>query len=356
MFQMTSCIETFLKGLNLMDIQTLWYGVIGLSVLLYAILDGFDLGVGAIHLFAKNDTERRIFLNAIGPVWDGNEVWIVIVMGGLFAGFPDVYASLFSGFYTLLMFLIAGLMFRAAAIEFRSKGESKVWRSFWDVIFSVSSVLVAFVLGVIMGNLIAGIPLDSSQNYVGTFSDFFRPYCVLVGIMAAALFTMHGTIYLAMKTENEAHETVSRWINKTIAVFLFWYLVVTVATFIYMPHMMQRFIDHKGFAIIPLLSLIAIFFIPYFVKKGWHGWAFIFSSLSIAFLLSLYCLGTYPILVDSLISPETNSLTIYNSASTPKTLRILMTVVMIGVPLVLAYGYWVYRIFRGKVKLDASSY
>src|SRR3989338_5440991 len=152
-----------------MPLEALWYAVIGASLLFYTILDGFDLGVGALHLFARGDTQRRIFLNAIGPVWDGNEVWIVIVMGGMFAGFPNVYATIFSGFYTLLMFLIAGLMFRAVAIEFRSKRESPKWRSLWDVVFSFASILVAFVLGVLIGNMIRGIPLDAEQNYVGTF-------------------------------------------------------------------------------------------------------------------------------------------------------------------------------------------
>src|SRR3989344_4235601 len=150
-----------------MDLATLWYFVMGFSVLAYTVLDGFDLGVGALHLFARGDTQRRTFLNAIGPVWDGNEVWIVIVMGGMFAGFPNVYATIFSGFYTLLMFLIAGLMFRAAAIEFRSKQESPGWRSLWDIVFSFASILVAFVRGLMMGNMIVGVPLNAMQDYVG---------------------------------------------------------------------------------------------------------------------------------------------------------------------------------------------
>ncbi len=146
-------------------LETLWYGVIGVAALFYVVLDGFDLGVGALHLLARNDTQRRVFLNAIGPVWDGNEVWIVIVMGGLFAGFPNAYATIFSGFYTLLMFLIAGLIFRAAAIEFRSKRESSIWRNLWDVVFAFSSILVAFILGVLIGNMVEGIPLNASQIF-----------------------------------------------------------------------------------------------------------------------------------------------------------------------------------------------
>lgn len=339
-----------------MLLETLWYAVICIAILFYAVLDGFDLGVGALHLFARNDTQRRTFLNAIGPVWDGNEVWIVIVMGGLFAGFPNVYATIFSGFYTLLMFLIAGLMFRAAAIEFRSKTESVSWRSIWDCVFCISSILVAFVLGLLLGNMVEGIPLDASQDYVGDFADFFRPYSIIVGITAVALFAMHGATYLNMKTEGESHEVVHRWINRTITFFLIMYVVLSTATLLYKPHMAIRLKETPLLLIFPFLSFLSILNIPHQVKKKNDGWAFVSSSASIAFLLILYGLGTFPTIVPSTIDPLNNSLTIYNTASSQKTLSILMVVVMIGIPLVLAYGFWVYRIFRGKVVLEKSSY
>ncbi|HEY4254785.1 MAG TPA: cytochrome d ubiquinol oxidase subunit II, partial [Chlamydiales bacterium] len=140
-------------------LEALWYAVIGCSILLYTVLDGFDLGVGSLHLFAKTDEQRRLFLNSIGPVWDGNEVWIVVVIGGLLAGFPNAYATVFSGFYSLLMFIIAGFMFRAAAIEFRSKQESPTWRKIWDVVFCISSITITFVLGLLLGNAVEGIKL-----------------------------------------------------------------------------------------------------------------------------------------------------------------------------------------------------
>lgn len=339
-----------------MSLELLWYGVIGLSILFYAVLDGFDLGVGALHLLARTDEQRRIFLNAIGPVWDGNEVWIVIVMGGLFAGFPNAYASIFSGFYSLLMILIAGLMFRPVAIEFRSKRESPVWRQTWDVVFFLSSITVAFILGVLLGNMIEGVPLNENQDYVGTFSAFFRPYSVLVGITAIALFAMHGATYLTMKTEGEAHRVVKRWINPAIITFIFWYLLTTIATLLYMPHMMHSLEQYPYFFLFPIIAFLAIFNIPRHIKKGNDGWAFIFSCISIIFLLVLYGLGTYPYIVYSTLNPDTNSITIYNSASSQKTLGILMVVVAIGVPMILGYGYWVYRVFRGKVKLEKSSY
>lgn len=339
-----------------MDLALLWYLVMGVATLAYTLLDGFDLGVGALHLFARTDEQRRIFLNSIGPVWDGNEVWIVIMMGGLLAGFPNAYATVFSGFYTLLMFLIAGLIFRAVAIEFRSKRESPAWRRFWDAIFSLSSILVGFVIGLLLGNMIEGIPLNASQDYIGTFSQFFKPYSIIVGITSVALFAMHGTIYLAMKTEGEAHQIVRRWIHKAIFSFLFWYIATSIATIIYMPHMLDPFAAHPILLLVPLLALLSILNIPYQVRKGNDGWGFLSSCLSIALLLILFSLGTFPTIVRSTIDPLANSLTIYNSASSPKTLAILLTVVAIGLPLVFAYGAWVYRIFRGKVRLEKSSY
>lgn len=339
-----------------MALEVLWYGVIGVSLLFYTVLDGFDLGVGALHLFARGDVQRRTFLNAIGPVWDGNEVWIVIVMGALFAGFPNAYATIFSGFYSLLMFLIAGLIFRAVAIEFRSKRESHQWRALWDIVFSISSTLVAFILGLLLGSSIAGIPLDEHQNFIGTFSDFFHPYALIIGFTSVALFAMHGAIYLAMKTEGATHKVIRRWITPAIISFLVWYAIATIATFFYMPHMARRFHENPFFSIFPILSFLSIINIPYQVRKGNDGWAFISSCASIAFLLILFGLGTFPKFVHSTISPEINSLTIYNTASTQKTLSILLIVVAIGVPLVLAYGVWIYRIFRGKVKLEKTSY
>lgn len=339
-----------------MELNVLWYLVMGFSVLAYTVLDGFDLGVGALHLLGRTDEQRRLFLNSIGPVWDGNEVWIVVVMGGLFAGFPNAYATVFSGFYTLLMFLILGLMFRACAIEFRSKQESPVWRKIWDVVFSFSSILVAFVMGLILGNMIEGIPLDASQDYTGTFFGFFRPYSVIIGITAVALFAMHGAIYLAMKTEGEAHKIVRKWINKAILMFVFWYAVTSIATIIYMPHMLDRLFAMPWLFIFPVIAFLVIANIPRQISKNNDGWAFIFSSISIGALLTLFGLGTFPTIVRSTVDPETNSVTIYNAASSEKTLMVLMIIVAIGVPLVIAYCGWVYRIFRGKVRLEKSSY
>lgn len=338
-----------------MIFEILWYLVLGCSALFYVILDGFDLGVGALHLFAKNDTQRRMLINAIGPVWDGNEVWIVVAIGGLLAGFPNAYATILSSFYTPVMMLIAGLMFRASAIEFRSKHESPRWRQTWDVIFSCASILVAFVLGLILANMIVGIPINEAQDYVGNSIDFFNPYALILGVTAVALFAMHGSIYLAMKTEGEAHAVVRTWINPAIIFFFVSYSVATIATFYYAPHMTNFLQKHPFLLILPIASLAAILSVPHQIKRGRDGLAFVSSCFSIAFLLVLFSVGTFPVFVPSTIDPAYN-LTIYNTSSSTGSLKNLLIIATIGVPLVLCYGFWVYRTFRGKVKLDKTSY
>lgn len=334
----------------------LWYLIIGVSAIFYVVLDGFDLGVGMLQPFAKKDNDRRIFLNAIGPVWDGNEVWLVIVGGALFAGFPDVYATLFSGFYNLCMLLLAALIFRAVGIEFRSKRPSQTWRSIWDYVFSISSYIIAFGLGLTLGNLIEGIPLNENKDFIGSFSLFFRPYPILIGLFTVSLLIMHGSIYLAMKTEGALHNKLRSWAKKSIVAFLILYGVTTVATWFYIPHMTARMLGSPWLFLVPIASLLAILNVPRQFSRNNDGWAFISSSFCILLLFSIFGLGTFPNLVLSSIDPLANSLTFYNSAASRLTLQVLLIIVAIGVPLVLAYGTVIYRIFRGKVKIDPHSY
>lgn len=339
-----------------MTLGILWYLVLIVAMVCYAVLDGFDLGVGALHLFTKKDEEKRIFLNAIGPVWDGNEVWLVIVGGALFAGFPEVYATMFSSFYNLMMILIAGLIFRAVSIEFRSKLYSPKWRMIWDTMFSVASLVIAFGIGLVLGNLVEGIPLNESLEYSGTFWHFFKPYSILLGVTTVALFMMHGAIYLVMKTEGSLHNRLRKWVHYCMAFFVVAYIATTVSTLIHMPHMADRLYVYPWLFIIPLLAVLAIANIPLQMKKRNDGWAFISSCCCIALLLSLFSIGTYPYMIRSTIEPAARSLQIFNSASSPLTLKVLLIIVAIGIPLVLAYGAYIYHLFRGKVKIEKTSY
>lgn len=337
------------------DLNLTWFLLLGAVLTGYAILDGFDLGVGALHLLTKGDMERRIVLNSIGPVWDGNEVWLVVGGGALFAAFPDVYATVFSGFYSAFMLLLFMLIFRAVAIEFRSKQESPVWRRSWDRAFSIASILIALIMGIAIGNIIQGIPVGADKEYSGTDLDLFTPYTLLVGITTVALFMMHGAIYLSMKTDGFLQKQVKGWINNTIIFFVICYAATTMATLIYFPHMAQPFKDYPVLFLVALLNMLAIANIPREIHHGREFMAFLSSSVSIAMLLMLFAIGLFPNLVISSTNPAYN-LTIYNAASSQKTLGIMLTVALIGLPFVAAYTISIYWVFRGKVKIDKMSY
>lgn len=337
------------------DLNTIWFLLVGILFTGYAILDGFDLGVGALHLLTSNDTERRIMINAIGPVWDGNEVWLVTGGGALFAAFPEVYATAFSGFYMALMLLLFSLIFRAAAIEFRSKKEAPAWRQFWDVSFSLSSIVSALLIGVALGAVAWGVPLTAGHEYLGGLLGLIHPYSIMVGVTTVALFMMHGAIYTAMKTEGELHDKAQGWINNTIIFFIICYATTTMATLLYLPHMSANIRAYPIFFILPLLNMLAIANIPREIHKNRHFRAFLSSCAAMAALLALFALGMYPDLILSI--PEgANSLNIHNSASSARTLEIMLIIACLGMPLVISYTLSIYWIFRGKVKLTKSSY
>lgn len=342
--------------MNELTLSLLWYCVLGISVVFYVALDGFDLGVGILHLLTKKDEDRRVFLNSIGPVWDGNEVWLVIVGGALFAGFPEVYATLFSGFYDMCMLLLAGLIFRAVAIEFRSKRDTRKWRHAWDCVFSIASMVIAFGIGIVLGNLMEGIPIDANGDFVGHFGIFLRPYPVLIGLFTLSLLMMHGSIFLAMKTEDSLHARVRRWAKKSIKLFTFMFVLITVVTWATTPQMTNRFLENPWFMCVPVAALVAILSVPKLFARNLDGWAFLSSSFCIVLLFCTFGIATFPNLVVSTINPAENSLTLYNSAASVLTLKVLLLIVAIGIPMVLAYGVMIYRIFRGKVKIETMSY
>jgi cytochrome bd ubiquinol oxidase subunit II len=338
-----------------MDLGTIWYVLVGVLFTGYAILDGFDLGVGALHLFTRGDDERRVVLNSIGPVWDGNEVWLVTGGGALFAAFPMVYATVFSGFYMALILLLFALIFRAVAIEFRSKEPMAWWRRLWDVSFSAGSVLAALLIGVAMGNIAYGVPLGPDHEYIGSFWTLLRPFPLLTGITTVALFMMHGAIYLIMKTEGDLHEKIRGWVRPTIILFVICYVTTTMATLLYVPHMTEIIRRRPEFFPVALASMLAIANIPREVYYRRDFRAFLSSSAAIVTLLALFGLGMFPDFVYSSPDPE-NSLNIANASSSPKTLGTMLIIAAIGVPLVLTYTASIYWVFRGKVKIERTSY
>lgn len=339
-----------------LDYPTLWFLVVGGLFSGYAILDGFDFGAGAWHLFFKKEESRRIALNAVGPVWDGNEVFLVIGGGALFAGFPVMYATLFSAMYVPFMLFLVFIIFRAVSIEFRSKEEMKWWRKSWDIAYSVSSIMLPFLLGVVLGNVLQGIPLDHEHEYAGgPFWEFLNPYSLMVGVTTLALMMTHGAIYLLLKTEGRLYAKLTILLRSGIIFFIVSFSLMTVYTLIYIPHLSDEFQNNPALFIVPVLIFLSIANLPRLAHKKKFGQAFIFSSLTISLLLILVAIELYPTLLLSTLNPE-HSITIYNAASSQKSLGIMLTITAIGGPLVLVYLLFVYRTFKGKVRLDETSY
>jgi cytochrome bd ubiquinol oxidase subunit II len=338
-----------------MDLNALWFVLVGVLIAGYAVLDGFDLGVGIVHPFVEGDVERRLSLNSIGPVWDGNEVWLVTGGGALFAAFPEVYATAFSGFYTAFMLLLTTLIFRAVAIEFRSKQPSARWRQAWDASFSLGSVGAALLMGVAFGNVITGVPLDADRNVTSGFLDLLHPYALLIGATTVGLFALHGTIYLALKTEGDMQRRVRSWVRPLTITFILAYALTTLATLLFQPHMVDRIRHQPRWFVVAVASVLAIANIPREIFHGREFRAFLSSSATIVLLLALAGIGLFPTLLRSTPLPE-RSLTIYNAASSQQTLGIMLTIAAIGVPVVLTYTTVIYWIFRGKVRLGSHSY
>jgi cytochrome d ubiquinol oxidase subunit II len=339
-----------------MDLNLIWFLLLGVLFAGYSVLDGFDFGVGILSLFrTRSPEERRLLMNTIGPVWDGNEVWLLAAGGALFAAFPPVYATVFSGFYLAMMLLLFALIFRAVSFEFRSKLEDPRWRRLWDLAFGVGSLLPPFLFGVALGNVLRGIPLDAAGHFRGTFLSLLNPYALLVGLGAVALFTMHGAAYLVLKTGGALRDRMRGCVSRGWMAFVVLYAVVTLLTFFSARHLMEGVVARPGFwvAFLPLVASLGV--IPVASGMGHARRAFLVSSVTIISLWGLLGVSVFPTLVRS--SADTaHSLTAYNAASTPRSLTAMLVIALIGMPVVLAYTVWIYRVFKGKVVLGPDSY
>lgn len=333
-----------------------WFVLLGALLIGYAVLDGFDLGVGIVHLLVpRGEAERRTALGSIGPLWDGNEVWLVTFGGALFAAFPEAYASVFSGFYTPFMAVLFALIFRGVSVEFRSKRPGRLWRRTWDVSFCLGSTLAALLFGVAVGNLMRGIPLDARGNFTGSLGDLLGPYALLVGVFSVSLFAMHGTIFLHLKTEGPLQWRVRRWMWRTFGVFLVFFLLTTIFTLVAVPGAVGNLNARPALWIVPVLNVLAVANIPRAIHGGSAAYAFASSSAVIAALVFLLGAALFPNLVTSSTQPE-HSLTIFEAASSARTLGIMLIIAGIGMPAVLAYTGIVYWTFRGKVDTGDKGY
>lgn len=338
-----------------MDLNTIWFLLIGVLLIGYAILDGFDLGVGVLHLFARDNRERRINLNAIGPVWDGNEVWLLTGGGALFAAFPVIYATAFSGFYLAFMILLFALIFRAVSLEFRGQVDSPGWQSVWDWSFGLGSLLPAILFGVAVGNILRGLPVAADASLHVPFVALLNPYALLIGILSLVMFIMHGATYMAVKTENKLQQRMARWSVRGWMVLVILYFVATLATYFVSPFLFTGFQGNPLFWIVFIILLGAIVYFPMAVRAEKYFRAFLASSVTIASMIGLAAISLFPRMIPSSIDLS-YSLTVYNASSTPRTLTVMLIIALIGMPLVIGYTAYIYRVFKGKVVIVEDSY
>ena len=339
-----------------MNLNEVWFILFVIIIAGYLILDGFDMGVGVLHLFgARTDEERRISINSIGPVWDGNEVWLILGGGVLFAAFPLAYASLFSGFYLAMFLVLLVMILRTVAIEFRSKRPSAGWRSTWDFIFWISSLGLALLLGVAFGNVLSGMPIDAQGNIHVTLIQLLTPFALLVGVTTVAMFALHGGIYLTMKTDGEMQARVRHMLPRIMLAFFILNTLIVVVMVLFHQQITAVYLSKIWPVIFPAGALIALVVAWNMLRKGRDFAAFIASGTMIALLLISGGIGMFPNLLISTTDPQ-NSLTIYNAASAPNTLTVMLVIALIGMPIVLLYTTGVYYFFRGKTQLDTHSY
>ena len=335
-----------------MELNVLWFILIGVLFAGFFILEGFDYGVGILLPFAgKNDTERRVILNTIGPFWDGNEVWLLTAGGAIFAAFPNWYATLFSGFYLAFFLILLGLIVRGVAIDFRSKVDSPTWRKTWDGLFFIGSLLPALLFGVAVSNFLTGVPIDANMEFVGNLFTLITPYTLLGGIVFVLVFAFHGSLFLSLKSGVD--ELTARVKDYSVKIGLAM-LVVTVAWVIYgalITGILNSVIAVVAVALAALCLIIAVAL----QWKGRSGLAFVSSIAAILFVTVMVFATMFPNVLISTLNPLW-SLTIYNASSSPYTLKIMTIVALTLVPVVLCYQAWTFWMFRKRVTKNDLHY
>jgi cytochrome d ubiquinol oxidase subunit II len=334
-----------------MELNTLWFLMIAVLYIGYFVLEGFDLGVGILLPFlAKTDLRRRVLINTIGPHWDGNEVWLITAGGATFAAFPAWYATLFSGFYLPLFLILLALIVRGVAFEFRSKDADPRWRSLWDACIFAGSLVPALLWGVAFTNFVVGVPIDQNMVYVGGFWNLLNPFALLGGLVSLLGFTLHGAIFLSLKTTGEVCESAQRAAARLWLPNLAVLVAYVIGAYFFTDILTQLGINP---GVVPIGAPVALLTAGYFIFTRRSGWAFFLTALSIVFAASTIFMILFPRVLVSSLDPAW-SLTIYNAASGPYTLRVMTIVALASLPFVLGYQAWSYWVFRKRVSTRAG--
>jgi cytochrome d ubiquinol oxidase subunit II len=334
-----------------MDFNIIWFVLIAVLFIGYFNLEGFDFGVGILLPFlGKDDRTRRVIINTIGPHWDGNEVWVLTAGGAIFAAFPEWYATLFSGFYLALFLMLVALIVRGVAFEFRSKDENPKWRALWDWCIFIGSLVPALLWGVALANIVRGVPIDAEMQYVGGFFNLLNGYALIGGLTSLVGFTLHGAIFLSLKTSGEIQER-----SHKLALRLWIPAVVLLLAFGASTYFATDILDRLGVnpGVVPLLALVALLLAGYFLRIKRNGWAFAMTALSIAATTLTLFMILFPRVMVSSLNPDW-SLTIYNASSSEYTLKIMTIIALILVPIVLIYQGWTYYVFRKRLTMESE--
>ncbi|AVT28738.1 cytochrome d ubiquinol oxidase subunit II [Plantactinospora sp. BC1] len=324
-----------------MDLPTFWFLLITVLFVGYFILEGFDFGVGILlPVLGRDDRERRVLINTIGPVWDGNEVWLITAAGALFAAFPGWYASLFSGLYLPLLLVLLALIFRGVAFEYRHKRPEAGWKARWDLAIFLGSLIPAAIWGVVLGNLLRGVPLDARHDYTGGLLDLLNPYALLGGATTTGLFVTHGAVFLALKTSGEIRTRAGRLAARAAAT-----TAALTAAFLAVGLTIRHTPAAVGLAVAAALALAGTLAAT---RVRREGWAFVGTAAAIGLTVATLFAALFPNVLPSTTDPA-GTLTIDNAASSPYTLKVMTWVAAFFTPVVLAYQGWTYWVFRKRI-------
>lgn len=332
-----------------MDLNTIWFALIAVLFIGYFFLEGFDFGVGMLlPILSRDDVDRRVIINTVGPFWDANEVWLITAGGAMFAAFPEWYATLFSGFYLPLFLILVALILRAVGFEFRGKIDDARWRRAADLAIVVGSALPALLWGVALTNLVRGVPIGPDMQFQGTLLTLLHPFALLGGLVSLTMFALHGALFLGLRADPAVAERA-----RVLAGRLWWPAAVVLVAFFVASYSQTSLFDRSGLVpgTLPVLAMLAFAATAVFVRLRMSGWAFASTGLTIVLATVVAFEGLFPSVMPSSLD-RAYDLTIYNASSSPLTLRVMLVVALVFVPLVLLYQGYSYWVFRKRVLRD----